>query len=46
MKHGRVRSSEEELVKALTGNYRQEHLFSLKQALEDLRLFADAAEEL
>jgi transposase len=30
----RCKSSEEEIAKALTGNYRSEHLFSLKQALE------------
>jgi transposase len=30
----RIKASEETLVKALTGNYRKEHLFTLKQALE------------
>ncbi len=30
----RCRSSKDEIAKALTGNYRPEHLFSLKQALE------------
>lgn len=30
----RCRSSQDEIAKALTGHYRQEHLFSLKQALE------------
>ena len=34
-----MRKSDEELVKALTGNYRQEHLFSLKQALETYDFF-------
>ena len=31
---GRCRSSEAEIAKALTGHYRPEHLFALKQALE------------
>ena len=31
---GRCRSSEAEIAKALTGHYRPEHLFTLKQALE------------
>ena len=30
----RVRSSEETIVKALTGNYRDEHVFTLRQMLE------------
>ena len=30
----RCRSSEEEIAKALTGNYRPEHLFALKQAVD------------
>jgi len=34
LKHPLVRSSEETLVKALTGNYRAEHLFTLKQAVD------------
>jgi transposase len=34
MRNARVKSSEETIVKALTGNYRQEHLFALKQSLE------------
>lgn len=34
MRDRRVKASEETLVKALTGNYRPEHLFTLKQALE------------
>jgi transposase len=31
---GRCRSSEAEIAKALTGHYRSEHLFALKQAVE------------
>jgi len=32
-RNGRVKASEEEITKALTGNWRDEHLFVLKQAL-------------
>jgi transposase len=34
MKDFRVKSSEETIAKALTGNYREDHLFTLKQAVE------------
>ena len=34
-----VRSSEETMTKALTGNYREEHLFILRQALETYRYY-------
>ena len=34
MRHTRLKASREELAQALTGNYRQEHLFALEQALE------------
>jgi transposase len=34
MRNGRVKCSEQTLVKALTGDYRPEHLFALKQAVE------------
>src|SRR5258708_13147789 len=33
MRDRRVKASEETLVKALTGNYRVEHLFTMKQPL-------------
>ncbi|WP_294636912.1 IS110 family transposase [uncultured Aquabacterium sp.] len=32
-RHRRVKASEQEIVRALTGNWREEHLFVLKQAL-------------
>jgi transposase len=32
-RHGRVKASREQVVKALTGNWRDEHLFVLRQAL-------------
>ncbi len=35
----RVRSSEATIAKALTGNYRDEHLFTLQQALETYRYY-------
>lgn len=34
MRNAMVKKSEEDIMKALQGDYRQEHLFSLKQALE------------
>ena len=34
LRHQSVKKSDEEMVKALTGNFRKEHIFSLKQALE------------
>lgn len=34
MKHGLIKSSTDTIAKALTGEYRQEHLFALRQALE------------
>jgi transposase len=34
MKHPQVKKSDEEIAKALTGDYRPEHLFTLRQALE------------
>ena len=33
LKHGGIRASEEEIAKSLQGNWRTEHLFALKQAL-------------
>jgi hypothetical protein len=34
MRDPRIKSSEEKIAKALEGDYRQEHLFALKQSLE------------
>lgn len=34
MKHGRIRSSSNEIAKSLEGDYRSEHLLALKQAVE------------
>ena len=33
LRHGRCQRSEAKIAKAMTGNYRAEHLFALKQAL-------------
>jgi len=33
LRHGRIRASEEEIAKALEGNWREEHLFALKQSV-------------
>lgn len=33
LKHARIRASEEQISKALQGNWREEHLFALKQAV-------------
>jgi transposase len=33
-RHPQVKCTEEEMVDALTGNYREEHIFALKQAIE------------
>ena len=32
-RHGRVKASPQEIIKALTGNWREEHLFVLRQSL-------------
>lgn len=34
IKHPKIKSSDEHVLKALSGNYRQEHVFALKQAVE------------
>lgn len=34
MRHGQVKSNEETIAKALTGHYREDHLFALQQAVE------------
>lgn len=39
LRHKRVRTSEETIVKALEGDYREEHLFTLKQSLETYRYY-------
>lgn len=41
MKHHLIRSSQETIVQALTGAYSEEHLFSLKQAVELYDIYND-----
>jgi transposase len=41
MKHAYVKNSEETIAKALMGNYREDHLFTLKQAVELYDIYHD-----
>ena len=45
LKNLRIRASDEEIVKSLRGNWREEHLFALKQAVELYDAYARALEE-
>ena len=45
MRHGNCKHSQEDLIKALTGHYRKEHLFVLKQALEMFEAFSQRLRE-
>jgi transposase len=45
MRHGGCKHSQEDLIKALTGHYRKEHLFVLKQALEMFETFSQRLQE-
>lgn len=45
MRHGNCKHSQEDLIKALTGHYRKEHLFVLKQALEMFETFSQRLRE-
>ena len=45
MRHPLIKSSEQTIAKALTGEYRQEHLFTLKQALEIYDFYQDKIAE-
>lgn len=44
-RNARCKKSEEEIAKALDGNYREEHLLAIKQALESYDLFQKQIEE-
>src|SRR5690242_392630 len=46
LKHPRIKSSTTEIVKALTGDYRPEHLFVLKQELKFYDVYQKAIVEL
>jgi len=39
LKSARIRASKETIVKSLTGDYRMEHLFTLRQSLESYRFY-------
>lgn len=45
LRKGRCQSSETDLIKALTGHYRKEHLFVLKQALDMYDAFSTRLKE-
>jgi transposase len=45
LRDGRVRASEESIVKALEGDYRPEHLFTLRQSLASYRHYQKLIEE-
>jgi transposase len=45
MRHPQVKNSEQTITDALTGNYREEHLFALKQALEIYEIYQDKIKE-
>jgi transposase len=45
LRKGRCQSSQAELIKALTGHYRKEHLFVLKQALAMFDTFSERLRE-
>lgn len=45
MRHGNCKHLQEDLIKALTGHYRKEHLFVLKQALEMFETFSQRLQE-
>lgn len=45
LKNSRIKASRETLVKSLTGDYRPEHLFTLKQALQSYRHYQQLIRE-
>ena len=45
LRNSRIRASEESIVKSLQGNWREEHLFALKQALSLHETYAQAIAE-
>ena len=45
LRNARIRASEEDIVKSLQGNWREEHLFSLKQALSLYDAYGQAIAE-
>ena len=45
LRHPRIRASEETIVKSLVGDYREEHLFTLRQSLQAYRYYQELIEE-
>jgi transposase len=45
LRHERIRASEAEIVKSLQGNWREEHLFALKQAVQLYDAYARTLED-
>jgi transposase len=45
LRHGRIRASEEQIVKSLQGNWREEHLFALEQAMKLFDAYAERLAE-
>ena len=39
LKNGKIKATKKVIIKSLTGNYREEHLFTLRQSLESYRFF-------
>jgi transposase len=44
-RHAQVRASEDEIVRAMTGHYREEHLFTLSQALQVFKFYHQLIQE-
>lgn len=45
LRHPRVRASEETIMKSLVGDYREEHLFTLRQSLKAYRYYQELIQE-
>ena len=45
LRHPRIRASEETIMKSLVGDYREEHLFTLRQSLKAYRYYQELIQE-
>lgn len=45
LRHPRIRASEETVMKSLVGDYREEHLFTLRQSLKAYRYYQELIQE-
>ena len=45
LRHPRIRASQETIMKSLVGDYRQEHLFTLRQSLKAYRYYQELIQE-